>query len=278
MKTSLLQAISIVLFASLIILAKSPDSNRQNEKMSDMKEKNISITIIYDNNPFENNLQCAWGFSCLIRGFEKTILFDTGGDGTLLMNNMHKLNINPNEIDAIFLSHHHRDHTGGLDEFLKVNAQVMVFLPHSFPSHFKDAVILSGAKLVEVSHSREIIPNVYTSGEMGTHIIEQAMILCGPDGLVVITGCAHPGIVNIIRSVKDQLKEEIRLVMGGFHLGGESHNQIASIVSSFRLLGVQFVAPCHCTGDEASLEFAREYKGHYLKCGAGKVIQYQDSK
>jgi 7,8-dihydropterin-6-yl-methyl-4-(beta-D-ribofuranosyl)aminobenzene 5'-phosphate synthase len=76
--------------------------------------RNISITIVYDNNPYKKGLETAWGFSCIVRGTEKTILFDTGGDGSLLIRNMKALGIDPKEIDLIFLSHIHRDHVGGL--------------------------------------------------------------------------------------------------------------------------------------------------------------------
>jgi 7,8-dihydropterin-6-yl-methyl-4-(beta-D-ribofuranosyl)aminobenzene 5'-phosphate synthase len=189
---------------------------------------------------------------------------------------MHQLNIDPHEIDAVFLSHHHRDHTGGLDEFLKVNPHVTVYLPKSFPSHFKDKVILAGAKLKEVIQPREIIRNVYSSGEMGIDIIEQSLILSGPAGLVVVTGCAHPGIINIIQSVKDQLKDKVLLVLGGFHLIGQNRRQIATVVSGFKSMGVLYVAPCHCSGNESLQQFAAEYEERFINCGVGSVIHYQE--
>jgi len=67
------------------------------------------LIIVYDNNPFDHSLRTAWGFSCLIRLPDKTILFDTGGDGSTLLHNMKQLQINPEEIDAIVLSHIHGD-------------------------------------------------------------------------------------------------------------------------------------------------------------------------
>jgi 7,8-dihydropterin-6-yl-methyl-4-(beta-D-ribofuranosyl)aminobenzene 5'-phosphate synthase len=265
---------TISLFTGLMKWSHCDNSDRNNQDKTPIEGKNIIITIVYDNNTFAKNVKSDWGFSCLITGYEKTILFDTGGDGSLLMNNLHQLNIDPHEIDAVFLSHHHRDHTGGLDEFLKVNSEVTVYLPGSFPPHFKENVILAGAKLEELNQPREIIRNVYSSGEMGTDIIEQSLILSGPAGLVVVTGCAHPGIINIIRSVKDQLNDEILLVLGGFHLIGQNHRQITSVVSGFKLLGVQNVAPCHCSGNESLQQFAAEYKKNFINCGVGKVIQY----
>jgi 7,8-dihydropterin-6-yl-methyl-4-(beta-D-ribofuranosyl)aminobenzene 5'-phosphate synthase len=95
--------------------------------------KDLSITVSYDNNPYKERLTAAWGFSCVIRGTEKTILFDTGGDGSILLANMEELGINPKEIDLVVLSHIHGDHVGGLSSFLEKNPEVVVYLPKSFP-------------------------------------------------------------------------------------------------------------------------------------------------
>ncbi|NWF52905.1 MAG: MBL fold metallo-hydrolase, partial [Nitrospirae bacterium] len=112
--------------------------------------RNISITIVYDNNPYKGGLETAWGFSCIVRGTEKAILFDTGGDGSLLIRNMKALGIDQNEIDLIFLSHIHRDHVGGVWNIIERNPKVIVYIPKSFPDSFKKEVKGHGIKLIEV--------------------------------------------------------------------------------------------------------------------------------
>ena len=79
----------------------------------------VTIAIIYDNNEYDSRLTTAWGFSCIVRFPQKIILFDTGGDSAILLSNMVKLGINPEEINTVVLSHAHGDHTGGLNDFLK---------------------------------------------------------------------------------------------------------------------------------------------------------------
>ena len=74
----------------------------------------LSISVVYDNNTYKEGLSEAWGFSCVLKGAEKTILFDTGEDGSILLSNMEKLGIHTKEIDLIVLSHFHDDHVGGL--------------------------------------------------------------------------------------------------------------------------------------------------------------------
>jgi len=240
--------------------------------------KNLSITVSYDNNPYKERLTTAWGFSCVIRGTEKTILFDTGGDGSILLTNMEELGINPKEIDLVVLSHIHGDHVGGLPSFLEKNPEVVVYLPESFPRGFKDGVKEYRAKIVEVQGSLKICQGVYSTGELGTWIKEQSLLIHTEKGLIVITGCAHPGIVKIVNKVKDLAEDDVLLVMGGFHLGGESKGEIENIVSSFRKLGVSYVGPCHCSGDAARQLFKEEYGENFINVGVGRVITMNDLK
>ena len=240
--------------------------------------KDISITVSYDNNPYKERLITAWGFSCVIRGTEKTILFDSGGDGSILLTNMEELGINPKEIDLVVLSHIHGDHVGGLPSFLENNPEVVVYLPKSFPRGFKDGVKEYGAKIVEVQGPLKICQGVYSTGELGTWIKEQSLIIHTEKGLIVITGCAHPGIVKIVDKAKDLVKNDVLLVMGGFHLGGESKGEIENIVSSFRKLGVSYVGPCHCSGDAARQLFKEQYGENFINIGVGRVVTMNDLK
>jgi len=248
------------------------------ENNSTAAVKNLSIIVSYDNNPYKERLTTAWGFSCVIRETEKTILFDTGGDGSILLANMKELDINPKEIDLVVLSHIHGDHVGGLPSFLEKNPEVVVYLPKSFPKGFKDGVKEYGAKVVEVQGSLKICQGVYSSGELGTWIKEQSLIIHTEKGLIVITGCAHPGIVKIVNKAKELFKDDVLLVMGGFHLGGESKGEIEKIVSSFRKLGVSYVGPCHCSGDAARQLFKKEYGENFINVGVGRVVTMNDLK
>jgi len=233
----------------------------------------LRLTIVYDNNEYDPRLETKWGFSCLAEGLEKTILFDTGGDSATLLSNMKKLEIDPAEIDAVVLSHIHGDHVGGLSGLLEENNDVAVYLPRSFPQSFKDGARSLGARIHEVSEAEELFAEVYTTGELGNGIREQSLVITTSEGLVVITGCAHPGVVHIVRKARDIVAEDtVHLVMGGFHLGGASASQIESVVEEFRQIGVRKVAPCHCSGNETRRLFRKEYAEDYIESGVGKRI------
>jgi len=237
--------------------------------------EDMNITVVCDNNPYKDGLETKWGFSCLIAGTEKTILFDTGPGGSL-MGNMEKLAIEPLRIDAVVLSHIHPDHTGGMESFLEKNADVAVYLPGSFPTKFKHNIREYGAKVVEVEQAIEICKNVYSGGQFGKWIKEQSLIIHTERGLIVITGCAHPGIVNMVKAAKDLMKEDIILVMGGFHLEWAGKGKIEKIISSFKQLGVRYVGPCHCTGEKARSLFEEHFSRNYVNIGAGKIITLAD--
>ena len=233
----------------------------------------VIITVVYDNNEYDPRLETAWGFSCLVKGAEKTILFDTGGNGKILLSNMSKLKIDPQEVEVVVLSHIHGDHVGGLNAFLDENSKVTVYLPHSFPGSFKDEVTKRGAKAISVDKPIKICQNVYSTGELGTWIKEESLLINTETGLVIITGCAHPGIVSIVRRAKEILKTKVYLVMGGFHLGGMSDRQIDEIVEGFKREGVEKVGPCHCSGNLARKLFKKAYGKDFISVGVGKVIE-----
>ncbi|MCK4579534.1 MAG: MBL fold metallo-hydrolase [Candidatus Marinimicrobia bacterium] len=231
----------------------------------------LTITILYDNNPYDPHLSSAWGFAALVEYREQTLLIDTGGDGQVLLGNMDYLGVKPLTIERVVLSHAHGDHTGGLKALLAAGARPTVYLLPSFPGAFKRQVTKL-TTVVEVKPGQQLGEGLFTTGEMNGRINEQALVIQSEHGLVVITGCAHPGIVSLVTQARALLGGPIHLVMGGFHLRAKSEAEIAAILAEFRQLGVQRVAPCHCTGERAIAMFAAEYGDDFIRAGVGKVI------
>jgi len=240
------------------------------------EENPISITILYDNYIFSQGLQTDWGFSCIIEGKEKTILFDTGTKSDILFHNINKLNVNPKDVELVAISHIHGDHTGGLFAFLDENNKVTVYLPASFPDEFVNRVEKAGARVIPVDKPVEICKGVSLTGEMGGFIKELSLILNTSKGLVVITGCAHPGIVGIVKRAKEVVDKKIYLVCGGFHLLNKSEDEVNQIISQLKDLEVLKVGATHCTGDKAIELFKKAYKENFVQMGAGKSMKISD--
>lgn len=213
----------------------------------------ITLIIVYDNYGYNPDFRTGFGFSCLVKIDNKKILFDTGGDSETLLFNLKKVGVTSGDIDTIVISHMHGDHTGGLDGILKENKDVKVYMPESI-------------KPIKVTEG------IYTTEVLGTWLKEQGLVVETKKGPVLITGCAHPGIVKIIKKAKELFNEEVYLVLGGFHLGGASDFQLLGIIKSFKELGVQKAAPCHCSGDRCRELFKEQYGDDYIEVGVGKVI------
>lgn len=261
-----------------LFLAPLPHAASQEKKTPlPTRGKDLILTIVYDNNQYDETLETRWGFSCYIKGAEKTLLFDVGGEGSVLLSNMEKLKIDPHTVNAIVLSHIHYDHIGGLSHFLKKNPSVTVYMPRSLPQSVKNTVRLAGAHLEEVHSPIKICKDVYSTGELGTFIKEESLIIKTSKGLIVITGCAHPGIVSIVERAKEILKTDVYLVLGGFHLCWMSLSQVKKIIKGVKKAGSKKVAPCHCSGDLARRQFEKAYGKDFILVGAGKTIRIKDA-
>jgi len=214
----------------------------------------MKITIIYDNTTSHKTLRSDWGFSCLIEAYERKILFDTGGNGVVLLENMRRLNINPTEIDDIFLSHTHFDHIGGLSAFLNENSNVTIHLPSSLKG------IRNAKKVLYYDKPSKIHDNFYTTGELDQ--VEQSLAIETGEGLVLIVGCSHPGIENIFKALSQFGR--IYGIVGGLH----GFNQ-------FELLeDLEFICPCHCTKYKKEINSC--YPRKYIEGGAGKIIDLEN--
>lgn len=255
----------------------------------------MTLRVLYDNNYDAPNLKTGWGFSCLVESEGRAVLFDAGHDASTLLGNVVALRIVPSHVQKVVLSHLHRDHVGGLEGFLTLNKDVTVFVPRPLPKKWRGRVRSALARLfpfvrrlrssseefraqlqrlvevVEVDGAQEIAPGIHTTGAMGTSIVEQGVVVDTPRGAVVITGCAHPGIVQMVERACET-SSNVYMVIGGFHLHERSPDEIASVVSAFRRLGVRKVAPCHCSGDKAREAFRQEYGEDFIPAGVGTVI------
>jgi len=271
-----------IVVTMLVLLAALPAASNRDQPAEGPGESpqddKITITVVYDNNPGDGDLEAAWGFACVIEGLPRTVLFDTGGDGRILLANMRKLDVAPGGIDAVVLSHIHGDHVGGLDAFLRQNGDVTVFLPAAFPQSFKGAVRKAAAEVVECEKAAPVCAGASTTAVLGDGIKEQGLYVRTREGTVVITGCAHPGVVRMAAAAEDDSQSPIHAVLGGFHMSGASRAEIERVIEGFRRLGVKRAGPCHCSGDRTRKMMREAYGDDYIDLNVGASVSFPKPK
>ena len=148
------------------------------------------ITILYDNQA-SGELRPGWGFSAFIRTDGATIMLDTGADKLVLEHNAKQLGVNLESVAALALSHDHCDHVGAVSSVL--HKGLHLYVPQAFARRFRH-VRRSGIDLHAVKAPTDVVPGVRSIGQMGREIPEQALLIDGIDGPVLIAGCGQVGI------------------------------------------------------------------------------------
>jgi len=211
------------------------------------------ILILYDNTVAQPGLTGDWGFAALVAHNGRRVLLDTGAKAEVFLENLRKLDIDPASIEHVVISHAHADHTGGLERLLALNPRLVVHQPKS-PEPY------------------QVVPGVYSTGVLTGPPSEQALVIDTAKGLVVLTGCSHPGVVRMVEAAQRQRgKDAVRLVLGGFHMLEQSEAQIKATIAALKRMNVGVAMPTHCSGD-LTIKLFREAFGAGPGVGAGRLI------
>jgi 7,8-dihydropterin-6-yl-methyl-4-(beta-D-ribofuranosyl)aminobenzene 5'-phosphate synthase len=241
-----------------------------------------------------------WGFSALIEADDKKVLFDTGLRENTVINNAKELKIDLNNISNVFLSHNHKDHTGGLinlknnfsDSFSNAHVGDGIFLKrltknliHAYILDNKKEMENLGINFINHKYPSQILPGIWTTGviqrihdeknwsktgkiiDTNKNIIEdnipedQSLFFDTAKGIVLISGCGHAGIINTIEHVKKILPDRpIYMILGGFHVHNLNDSKLKWTANNLKESGVQYFIGAHCTGINSTYKL-RKYMG-----------------
>lgn len=253
-----------------------------------------------------------WGLSILVETEDTTVLLDAGLSVSAV-HNAGLLGIDLSTVDKIVLSHAHGDHTGGLRDVLRRMRKTVEVIAHpdiwipkyvlygdisryagipymreelealgaSFnltrgPFKISDDIMTTGE--IEMTTEYETIDDrlhVKVNGQMIPDPLadDLALIVRTMEGLALITGCAHRGIVNTVRHVRKLTGDEyIHTVLGGTHLLLAPQERIDKTASELKELGLQRLGVSHCTGFAASAALAREFGDVFFLNNAGTQL------
>ncbi|KPK97892.1 MAG: hypothetical protein AMJ95_06780 [Omnitrophica WOR_2 bacterium SM23_72] len=236
----------------------------------------MQIKILFDKDALDKNLRTGWGVSFLL---DDKLLFDTGEKGEWLLANMRTLGVGIDKIEAIVISHDHWDHWGGLWDLLRYKRGMSVYICPNFGREFKDKASRLGARLIEAERLTQILPDIFSTGEIagayhGQYMPEQAIVCKTKNGISLLTGCAHPGILKMVEKAKTKFTAEpIYFVAGGFHLMESDNRAIEIVAENFKKMGIVKAGPTHCSGEIAEDIFKKYYAENFVPIKAGQEIE-----
>lgn len=275
--------------------------------------KKISFTVIVENSAQRKDLKAEHGLSIRIETDSGVLLWDTG-QSNLLLSNADKLGFSIQTTTHIAISHGHYDHTGGLIQSLIMAPGVYVHgHPNIFIKRYsgdafstasigmpfdRDTVESLCRSLILTAEPSEILPGIFTTGQIprktafedtgGDFFLEenclnrdmilddQALYFKTADGIVVILGCAHAGVVNTMNFISDITGEDkIFAVFGGMHLYKASTERLKATADAFSDYDVQLIGPCHCTGYSAVCYFRSRFPSHLISCTTGSSFTFE---
>jgi 7,8-dihydropterin-6-yl-methyl-4-(beta-D-ribofuranosyl)aminobenzene 5'-phosphate synthase len=269
------------------------------------------VTILYDAFSDSKVITKDWGFSALVEHDGKRILFDTGNNAEIFQHNAKALGVDLTKIDFVVISHRHTDHTSGLKYLLKVNPTATVYVPANgangfggtllpadffrpdaslppkmryfdgaYPDNLKAGKLYDTGNFVLVNKLTEVSPGIFliftVSQRKGfLEMPELTLAIKKPTGLLLVDGCSHTGIEEILQAAS-VVDSQTYIVFGGLHLVATPEVEIDQLVRNLKTKWkVQRVAPGHCTGEPAFARLRKAFGENYLYAGAGTTISVE---
>ena len=265
------------------------------------------VTILYDAFGRSPAVTKAWGFSALVEYGGKRILFDTGGNAEVFEHNVKALGVDLTRLDFVVMSHRHSDHTTGLNHLVRVNPGVKIYTPEepwgpfgwAVPNAFyrKDESLATSMRYFDgnppialsagtpwpranftlVNKTTEIAPGIYLvptiSQVTGTlELREISLAIRGPQGLIIVDGCSHPGVEKILEAAT-KIHSRVRVLFGGLHLVQAPDSDIQRISAALHdQWKLDYIAVGHCTGEPAFAALQKTFGDHYLYAGVGTIL------
>jgi len=268
------------------------------------------VTILYDSFGKSPSLTMDWGFAALVEYRGKRILFDTGNNARIFEHNVKALGVDLRKIDFVVISHRHADHTSGITYLLTVNPKVRIYVPDepwglfargvksdvyrkdpSLPADMRyygghrpeileGGTPWPGGNFIPVSQRTEVAPGIFILSGVSTspgtlELKELSLAIKGPQGVIVIVGCSHPGVEHIVQEAT-AIDPRISILFGGLHQGQQPDAEVERIAAVLHdQYKLERVAVGHCTGEPEFAALKRVFGDHYVYAGVGSVVDLQ---
>jgi 7,8-dihydropterin-6-yl-methyl-4-(beta-D-ribofuranosyl)aminobenzene 5'-phosphate synthase len=275
----------------------------------------LTITVLTDNYIGRGEgLLAEHGLSLLVEAENCKLLFDTG-QSDVCLKNAALLDVDLGGLSTVVLSHGHYDHGGGLPALLDEPRRLEVIAhPGAFASKYArrhgqqdrhiglaystDDLIQRGAVVRLEPDAHEIGGGLIATGsiprvtgfekndphfwvkadgrwELDQFKDDQALVARTAEGLVVMLGCAHSGVINTLRHAMMLTGDDrIRAVIGGLHLASASLERTENTVAALQQMNVGQVVPCHCSGFAAKIHLHATFRKRFVNGTVGLSLTF----
>ena len=285
---SLVLLVIAVLVLALLFLGASRQRGRVSATISQHVWGNVTVApigvsvpyaklyVLVDNNPW-GSLHASWGLSIFVEAPSGNVLFDTGPGPDVLAYNAKRIGIDPCNVSAVVISHEHMDHVGGLPYIARHCPGIPIYVPSGVSSSVLSWIKSLGLRDIRVVNTTTIVvPGVYVLPPLWGPPAEESLVINTSRGLVLLVGCSHPGVARIVRYAEQLLGERVLLLMGGFHLAWAPRSKVERVAKELVGLGVEYIAPIHCSGNLIRSILASNYPRHYVGAHVGTVVVIGD--
>ena len=126
--------------------------------------------------------------------------------------------------------------------------------------------------MIPVKEPTEIFDNLYLTGDFDNATKEQSLAIKTGKGVFLLSGCGHPGIENMVYHANKALDQEVYFIAGGILMKNKTNEEILQTIHNLQEIGVEYIAPSHCTGDSAFVKMKEHFKEKYIESGVGKIF------
>ncbi|OYT40890.1 MAG: MBL fold metallo-hydrolase [Desulfurococcales archaeon ex4484_58] len=233
----------------------------------------VKIVVLVDDKSFDQRLKVAHGLSLYLEFNDIYLLFDLGPNSEILQYNVEKLGIDVELVDATIISHIHSTHIGGLSYIGWVSPYLKVYIPYDSMHSLGRMARSNGLIPEEVIDWINPWPGIYISKPIHGPPWEHFLVIDTSRGLIVFSGCMHPGVDKVLDIITGYLDRNIYGVVGGFHLENAPRSIIDKTIHVlFEKYCVEKIAPLHCSGELFKRVINENYPDRIIEAGAGSIL------
>ncbi|MEM1702293.1 MAG: MBL fold metallo-hydrolase [Desulfurococcaceae archaeon] len=232
----------------------------------------MKIKVVIDDKSMSKKLISKHALSLFVESADIYLLFDLGVDAGSLAHNIRALDIDIGMVDYVVISHEHAPHYGGYSYLAEEIPLARIHIPYGSMESLGRLLERNGLRPVEMRGWLKVGEDVFIVGPFFGPPYEHFLVVDHDKGLIVVSGCMHPG-VSVLEKILEKMPKDIYMLIGGLHLSNAPDDVLDSRIDMLiNRYGVKYVVPLHCSGERFINKLRERYRDRLLEATGGSVI------